>query len=68
VKYLESAKEFANHLIEHFWDEQNNNFFMTADNHIACNAGLEPKLTMMVAGIVSDESLKRKELGKFEYR
>jgi len=33
VKYLESAKEFANHLIEHFWDEQNNNFFMTADNH-----------------------------------
>jgi len=33
LKYLQRAEEFGNYLIEHFWDSQTNNFFMTADNH-----------------------------------
>jgi len=33
IKYLENAKKIGLYLIEHFWDSENNNFFMTADNH-----------------------------------
>ncbi|MFB5645730.1 MAG: thioredoxin domain-containing protein [Nitrosopumilaceae archaeon] len=33
LKYLERAKAIANNLIEHFWDEKTNSFFMTADDH-----------------------------------
>ena len=32
-KYLERAVAFGKYLIEHFWDSENKNFFMTADNH-----------------------------------
>lgn len=33
AKYLELALQHANYLIEHFWDQKENNFFFTADNH-----------------------------------
>ena len=32
-KYLEQAAALGKYLIEHFWDSENKNFFMTADNH-----------------------------------
>ncbi len=32
-KYLELAIYYANYLLEHFWDENERNFFFTADNH-----------------------------------
>ena len=32
-KYLELALYYANYLVEHFWDSNENNFFFTADNH-----------------------------------
>ena len=32
-KYLELALQHANYLIEHFWDQKENNFFFTADDH-----------------------------------
>lgn len=32
-KYLELAVYYANYLLEHFWDENEKNFFFTADNH-----------------------------------
>jgi uncharacterized protein len=32
-KYLEQASTFGQYIIEHFWDSENKNFFMTADNH-----------------------------------
>ena len=32
-KYLENAKKLGLYLIEHFWDLEHNNFFMTADDH-----------------------------------
>ncbi len=32
-KYLERASILGKYLIEHFWDSENKNFFMTADNH-----------------------------------
>ena len=32
-KYLDVAKDYANYLLEHFWDENEKNFFFTADNH-----------------------------------
>jgi uncharacterized protein YyaL (SSP411 family) len=32
-KYLELAASLANHLIDHFWDEKNNSFYFTADDH-----------------------------------
>jgi uncharacterized protein YyaL (SSP411 family) len=32
-KYLELVIYYANYLIEHFWDENEKNFFFTADNH-----------------------------------
>ena len=31
--YLEKAKSLGIYLIEHFWDSEQNSFFMTADNH-----------------------------------
>ncbi|MEM3065232.1 MAG: thioredoxin domain-containing protein [Candidatus Nitrosotenuis sp.] len=33
AKYLELATKLANHTIDHFWDEKNNSFYFTADNH-----------------------------------
>ena len=33
IRYLEQAKKFGHYLIEHFWDPENNTFFMTADDH-----------------------------------
>jgi uncharacterized protein YyaL (SSP411 family) len=33
VRYLENAKKLGFYLIDHFWDPEHNNFFMTADNH-----------------------------------
>lgn len=33
LQYFELAKQFAEHLINHFWDNEHNSFFMTADNH-----------------------------------
>ena len=33
LKYLESAKKIGLYLIDHFWDSEKSNFFMTADNH-----------------------------------
>jgi len=32
-KYLELAVYYANYLLDHFWDENEKNFFFTADNH-----------------------------------
>jgi hypothetical protein len=32
-RHLELAANLANHLIDHFWDEKNNSFYFTADNH-----------------------------------
>ena len=32
-KYLKLALKLGNHLIDHFWDSENNSFFMTSDNH-----------------------------------
>ena len=32
-KYLEFAIYYSNYLLEHFWDENEKNFFFTADNH-----------------------------------
>ena len=32
-KYLELALQLGNHLVDHFWDSQNNSFFMTSDAH-----------------------------------
>ncbi len=36
-------------------------------HHVTCNAGIVPKLTMTITGTVTDEFLKRKKDGKFEY-
>ena len=32
-KYLELALQLGNHLKDHFWDPENNSFFMTSDDH-----------------------------------
>jgi uncharacterized protein YyaL (SSP411 family) len=32
-KYLDLALYYANYLLDHFWDENQKNFFFTADNH-----------------------------------
>jgi uncharacterized protein YyaL (SSP411 family) len=32
-KHLELATKLANHMVEHFWDEKNNSFYFTADDH-----------------------------------
>ncbi|MGB6462827.1 MAG: thioredoxin domain-containing protein, partial [Nitrosotalea sp.] len=32
-KYLDLATHYADYLLEHFWDENEKNFFFTADNH-----------------------------------
>ena len=32
-KHLELAINLGNHLVEHFWDEKNQSFFMTSDSH-----------------------------------
>ncbi|MCH1519578.1 MAG: thioredoxin domain-containing protein, partial [Nitrosopumilus sp.] len=32
-KYLKLALKLGTHLIDHFWDSENNSFFMTSDNH-----------------------------------
>jgi len=33
IKYLETAKTLGNYLIDHFWDSEHSNFFMTDDDH-----------------------------------
>ena len=32
-KYLNLAMQLGHHLVDHFWDKENNSFFMTSDNH-----------------------------------
>ena len=32
-KYLELSMKLGHHLVLHFWDSENNNFFMTSDDH-----------------------------------
>lgn len=32
-RYLNLAKKLCQYMVEHFWDSQNNSFFMTADDH-----------------------------------
>ncbi|MFB5623956.1 MAG: thioredoxin domain-containing protein [Nitrosopumilus sp.] len=32
-KYLKLSLKLAHHLVNHFWDSKNNNFFMTSDDH-----------------------------------
>ena len=32
-KYLDLAVNLANHLVDHFWDPQNNSFYFTSDDH-----------------------------------
>jgi hypothetical protein len=32
-QYLELSLKLGNYLINHFWDSENNSFFMTSDNH-----------------------------------
>jgi len=31
--YLKLALKLGHHLVDHFWDSENNSFFMTSDNH-----------------------------------
>lgn len=33
LEYLEFAKDLGNYLVEHFWDSEHNNFFMSSDTH-----------------------------------
>ena len=33
LKYLKLASKLGTHLIDHFWDAENDNFFMTSDDH-----------------------------------
>jgi hypothetical protein len=33
VKYIKLASKLGHHLVDHFWDSENNNFFVTSDNH-----------------------------------
>jgi len=35
LDYLDAAIMFGNYLIEHFWDKEHHNFFMTSDDHEA---------------------------------
>jgi uncharacterized protein YyaL (SSP411 family) len=32
-KYLDLAASLANYLVDHFWDDKNNSFYFTADDH-----------------------------------
>jgi uncharacterized protein YyaL (SSP411 family) len=32
-KYLKLALKLGHHLVDHFWDSENNSFFMTSDDH-----------------------------------
>lgn len=32
-RYLELAMSLADYMVDHFWDEKNNSFYFTADNH-----------------------------------
>ncbi|QMU53662.1 MAG: DUF255 domain-containing protein [Nitrosopumilus sp.] len=32
-KYLEMSLSLGHHLVDHFWDSENNSFFMTSDEH-----------------------------------
>lgn len=32
-KYLKLSIKLGHHLVDHFWDSENNSFFMTSDNH-----------------------------------
>ena len=32
-KYLKLSLKLGHHLVNHFWDSENNSFFMTSDNH-----------------------------------
>ena len=32
-KYLDLSVKLGNYLVDHFWDSENNSFFMTSDNH-----------------------------------
>ncbi|MBT8243519.1 MAG: thioredoxin domain-containing protein [Nitrosopumilus sp.] len=32
-KYLKLSLKFGHHLVNHFWDSENNSFFMTSDDH-----------------------------------
>ena len=32
-KYLKLSVKLGNHLVDHFWDSENNSFFMTSDDH-----------------------------------
>lgn len=33
TKYLNLAVKLGHHLVDHFWDSENNSFFMTSDDH-----------------------------------
>jgi len=33
IEYLETAENYANYLIDHFWDNEYGSFYMTADDH-----------------------------------
>ena len=33
IEYLDSSRQLADHLIEHFWDKETDGFFMTSDGH-----------------------------------
>ncbi|MGY5147334.1 MAG: thioredoxin domain-containing protein [Candidatus Nitrosopumilus sp. bin_7KS] len=33
AKYLKLSIKLGHHLVNHFWDSENNSFFMTSDNH-----------------------------------
>ena len=36
-------------------------------HHATCNAGMNPKLTMTITGTITEEFLRKKEVGIFEY-
>jgi uncharacterized protein YyaL (SSP411 family) len=33
TKYLKLAEQLGHHIVDHFWDDEHNSFFMTSDSH-----------------------------------
>ena len=57
----------AGNSIHHQWKQGDIIELPGKMHHVTSNAGMEPKLTVTITGTVTDEFLKRKESGIFEY-
>ena len=51
----------------HQWKQGDFMELKSGMHHVTCNAGMIPKLTMTITGTVTEESLRKKEDGIFEY-